>query len=410
MRVSVAFVLLFALSLYAEERTAADVSRAAKAAYDRKDYAAFLTESRTLAAMRPGHPLVLANLGGALALNGRAEEALAQFEQLAAMQVAVDLSDHDFDAVRDTPRFRAVVQRMAETERKRISSAKRTVTIAQKDLLTEAIAWDAKSKTFLVSANRKRKIVRIDLEGRVRDFVSEGIWGANGLGIDAKRRLLWATSSPSARAEGYTEQADGEMALVAIDLDSGKIVRRITPPQDGTKHFLDDLTVGPDGTVYVSDGMAGLVFRLRGDALEPLVAGGVLRSPQGSALGGGTLYVSDYATGVWAVDPASGKASRLETPPDCSTIGIDGLEYHNGSLLAVQNGVTPNRALRLRLDGKRIARCEILEMNHPLMDEPTLGVVVGKDFWFLGASQGNKFDDKKTELLHEAVILGVPVG
>jgi sugar lactone lactonase YvrE len=409
MRVCVTFALLFALSVYAAERTATDVSRDAQAAYDRKDYPAFLVEMRTLAAMRPAHPLVLVNLGGALALNGRVDEALAQFEQLAAMQVVVALADHDFDAVRDTPRFRAVVQRMEETGRKRVSSATRTITIAQKDLLTEAIAWDAKSKTFLVSANRKRKIVRVDLQGRVTDFVTEGIWGANGLGIDAKRQLLWASSSPSARAEGYTDKADAEMALVAIDLDSGKVVRRIAPPQDGAKHFLDDLTVAPDGTVYVSDAMAGMMFRLRGATLEPFVAGGVMRSPQGSALGGGTLYVSDYATGVWAVDPATGKASRLEAPADCSTVGIDGLEYHDGSLLTVQNGVTPNRVVRLRLDGRRIARCEVLEMNHPLMDEPTLGVVVGRDFWFLAASQGNKFDDGKPELLHEALILGVPL-
>jgi sugar lactone lactonase YvrE len=408
MRICVAFTLLLALSVYADERTAAEVSRDAKAAYDRKDYPVYLTEMRILAALHPGNPVVLVNLGGALALSGRAEEALAQFEQLAAMRVAVDLADHDFDAVRETPRFRAVVRRMEETRAKPVHSATRAITIPQKDLLTEAIAWDAKSKTFLVSANRKRKIVRVDLQGRVTDFVSVGIWGANGLGIDAKRRLLWASSSPSARAEGYAEKDDAEMALVAIDLDSGKVVRRIAVPQDDAKHFFDDLTVAPDGTVYLSDSM-GSVFRLRGETLEPLVARGVLRSPQGSALGRGTLYVSDYATGVWAVDPASGKASRLETPADCSAVGIDGLEYHDGSLLAVQNGVEPNRLVRLRLDGKRIARCEIVEMNHPMMDEPTLGVMVGRDFWFLAASQGNKFDDGKTELLHEGVILGVPV-
>src|ERR1051325_12126210 len=82
MRICDAFTLLLALSLYAEERTGQQVSQDAKAAYDRKDYPAYLAEMQTLAAMRPGNPIVLANLGGAFALNGEHDEALAQFERL----------------------------------------------------------------------------------------------------------------------------------------------------------------------------------------------------------------------------------------------------------------------------------------------------------------------------------------
>jgi sugar lactone lactonase YvrE len=400
MRIFVAFTLLFALSLYAEEKSAQQVSQDAKAAYDRKDYPAYLAAMRTLSAMRPGNPIVLANLGGALALSGHADEALAQFERLAAMRVAVDLTDHDFDAIRETPRFRAAAQKIAEARTLRIDKSTRSVTIPQKDLITEAVVWDAKTKTFLVSADHKKKIVRVDLQGRLTDFATQGLWGANGLGIDAKRNLLWASSSPSPRAEGYTEKDDAEMALLAIDLGTGAVVRRIAPPEKG--HYFDDLTVAPDGTVYLSDS-TGMMFRLRGDRLETFVPRGVMRSPQGSALAGGTLYVSDYATGVWAVDTASGKASRLETPADCSTVGIDGLEYSNGELLAIQNGIEPTRVTRLRLDGRRIKSCEILEMNHPLMDEPTIGTVIGKELWFLAASQG------ESKRQREGLLMMVPL-
>ncbi|HKO59223.1 MAG TPA: hypothetical protein VJ276_25375 [Thermoanaerobaculia bacterium] len=402
MRICVAFTLLLALSVYAEERTAQQVYEDAKAAYEAQDYPAYLVLMRTLAEMRPGNPVVLANLGGALALSGRTKEALKQFERLAAMRVAVDLSDHDFDAIRDTPRFRAAAKRIEEARLLRIDLATRRITIPRKDLITEAVVWDASSKTFLVSANHKKKIVRVDLQGNLTDFATEGIWGANGLGIDEKRRLLWASSSPSPRAEGYTKKDDAEMALVAIDLDSGKVVRRIAPPADGGEHFFDDLTVAPDGTVYLSDS-TGMMFRSDGEKLEPFLPRGIMRSPQGSALGRGTLYVADYASGVWAVDPASGKASRLEPPNDCSTVGIDGLEYHDGSLLAVQNGIEPNRVVRLRLDGQRIRSCEILEMNHPLMDEPTIGTVIGNDFWFLAASQG------ESKGQHDALLMMVPL-
>jgi sugar lactone lactonase YvrE len=400
MRICVAFTLLLALSLYAEERTAQQVSQDAKAAYDRKDYPAYLAEMQTLAAMRPGNPIVLANLGGAFALNGEHDEALAQFERLAAMRVAVDLADHDFDAIRETPRFRAAAARIEKARTERVHKATKIVTIPQQGLITEAVVWDAKTKTFLVSANHKKKIVRVDMQGRITDFATEGLWGANGLGIDAKRNLLWASSSPSPRAEGYAEKDDAEMALLAIDLGTGKVVKRIAPPEKG--HYFDDLTVAPDGTVYLSDS-TGMLFRLRGDKLETLVPRGVMRSAQGSALAGDTLYVSDYATGVWAVDITSGEAARLEAPTGCSTVGIDGLELYDGSLLAIQNGIQPNRVTRLRLDGRRIKSCEILEMNDPLMDEPTIGTVIGSNFWFLAASQGESKGQR------EGVLMMVPL-
>ena len=44
----------------------------------------------------------------------------------------------------------------------------------------------------------------------------------------------------------------------------------------------------------------------------------------------------------------------------------------------MQNGVQPNRVSLLELspDGTTIARGRIVEMNHPVFDEPTLGTVV----------------------------------
>src|ERR1051325_7748605 len=94
MRICDAFTLLLALSLYAEERTAQQVSQDAKAAYDRKDYPAYLAEMQTLAAMRPGNPIVLANLGGAFALHAEHDQALAQFERLPGPRGALGLAPH----------------------------------------------------------------------------------------------------------------------------------------------------------------------------------------------------------------------------------------------------------------------------------------------------------------------------
>lgn len=412
MRVIAVFCLLFASVVYAEERTPQQLYQDAKAAYDRHDYAAYLAVMEKLHALRPSHPIVATNYAGALALSGRSAEAVAQLSRVAAMQIAVDLSDRDFDSLRERDDFRDVERRIAAVRTAPVRSDTKEIRIPQKDLLTEAVVYDRKAKAFLVSANRKRKIVKVDLAGRVTDFATDDIWGANGLGIDERRRILWATSTPSPRAEGFDEAKAAKPQLVAIDLTGGAVLARHPVPEDEQKHFLDDLTVGDDGTVYVSDS-SGMMFRLRpdGKALETFVPRGTIRSPQGSAMGRGALYVADYGGGIWRVDPATGAASPVELPPDFAAFGIDGLEYRDGSLIAVQNGVEPNRVVRLWLDlaGRRVTRWKVLEANHPLMDEPTIGVVVGTDFWVLAASQGNKFDSGKTELLHDAVLLRIPV-
>jgi hypothetical protein len=60
----------------------------------------------------------------------------------------------------------------------------------------------------------------------------------------------------------------------------------------------------------------------------------------------------------------------------------------------VQNGIVPNRIVRLDLaaGGLAVNHVQILAMNPAMMDEPTIGKVVGSDYYFVGASQGNKFD------------------
>jgi len=123
---------------------------------------------------------------------------------------------------------------------------------------------------------------------------------------------------------------------------------------------------------------------------------GVIRSPQGSVLSASEriLYVSDYSGPIRAVDVATGDVVALRMPAGFQTRGIDGLTRHGRDLIAVQNGIEPNRILRLTLtpDGLGIAKAAILEMNHPQMDEPTIGRIDGDRYYFISTSQGNKFD------------------
>jgi hypothetical protein len=126
---------------------------------------------------------------------------------------------------------------------------------------------------------------------------------------------------------------------------------------------------------------------------------------------GKTVYVSNYRR-VMAVDVASRKVSAPPAPADFPLNGIDGLAFSGGLLYAVQNGIEPHRVVRLTLspDGSRITAGRILEMNNPLFDEPTLGIVANGAFSYVADSQGGRFlkGGVPESEQREVVVLKVP--
>src|SRR5262249_59530415 len=86
----------------------------------------------------------------------------------------------------------AAFARLAEN-RKPVERSAVAFTLPELGLLTEGIAYDPKTQAFFVSSVRKRKILRRDVKGVVKDFVAsgqDGIFSAVALAVDAKRRGL----------------------------------------------------------------------------------------------------------------------------------------------------------------------------------------------------------------------------
>ena len=100
-------------------------------------------------------------------------------------------------------------------------------------------------------------------------------------------------------------------------------------------------------------------------------------------------------------------------PASVSDYGIDGLYRHGGRLIAIQNGIQPHRvtAFSLSEDGTEIISARILAMNLPEFDEPTLGTVVGDDFYFVANSHWNRFDANNSlpQGLTGPIVLRIPL-
>jgi sugar lactone lactonase YvrE len=365
-------------------------------AHKSNDHPAFLELSLRLARLLPRSNRALYNLACAYARNGARADAVRVLDSLARRGVAFDLAkDADFAAIEDDPAFAAVVARTAALETPLGSSAV-AFTLPDKTLISEGVAHDAKTGAFFVSSVRQRKVVRVAKDGSASDFCASGqhgLFSAVGIAVDPERRALWVSSQASRNMDGFRKQDDRRSLAVELDVDSGRLRRSLTPPAGAV---FSDLAVGPKGEVAFADPYTGRVYLLPAGAeqVHALADGGPLESAQGMAFApdGNSLFVADYVNGIVKIDVVARTAKLLDIPEDVAITGIDGLVWADGSLVGIQNGINPHRVVRLRLDSSmdRIEELSVLERGHPHFDEPTLGVRVGAELFYVANSQYEK--------------------
>jgi hypothetical protein len=105
-----------------------------------------------------------------------------------------------------------------------------------------------------------------------------------------------------------------------------------------------------DGDVIVSDNDGGGVYRIRADvknAHMERVDGGQFISPQtpAAAPDGQHVFVPDYVGGVGVLDVRTEEVRWIEANKRHAMQGIDGLYFAQGTLLATQNGTSPERVV-----------------------------------------------------------------
>lgn len=275
----------------------------------------------------------------------------------------------------------------------RAQSVETAFVLADRAFAAEGIALAPDSSFFLGSVHLGT-VVRVGPDEEAVPFAeAPGRWSVLGLAVDVPRRSLWAATAAWAQARDADTLDHGRTALVRFDLDTGAVVA--TYERRGA---LGDVAVGPDGVVYASDGLGGTVHVLDGDSLRTLVPPGVLRSPQGLAVGRdpGRLFAVDYRHGLVAIDVATGAVTLVPHAPGTEDRGTDGLAYADGALYAVQNGVAPHRVWRWQLapDESRVVAADVLASaeGDGRFSEPTLAAVAGPWLYVVAASGWAHFD------------------
>lgn len=386
--------LLVALLLVSSHSAAADnyeeLRTRVNAAYQAGDTAALAATTAQALPMRPGHPTLLYLNAYAEAAEGRPETALDALLSLYARDVLPpEVAEHTpvFAPMRTLPR----AAHLADEQKRLLAPVGVTDTAPVPQpagQVPEGVAVARDGSVYLSSVRNGGIAVRRP-DGTTHHWPTPA-GSTLGLHLDAAQRTLWVAVAPLPQYAGVTVSQTG---LLALDAMTGK-QRAWYPLVAEGAHAFGDFVLLADGSPIATDSVGGGVWRLdpEGGRWQPLAALAGLRSPQGITTFGDAIVVADYGSGLYRYDAGTEVVTRI-ADGDASPYGIDGLYAHRGALIAVQNGVQPNRVSRFALDagGTRIERATVLLMNHPAFDEPTLGQVDGDRFHVVANSHWNRF-------------------
>jgi len=365
------------------------------AALEAKDAPRALPDLEAAASVFRRDPDVLYALAKAKALTGDADGAIATLSRAVALGYGAGAgTDPAFASLADAdrPAFRALLPKIVANGRP-LGSARVAFTLSEADLIPEGIAWDPGSRRLFVGSLARNKIVAISPDGRASDFVPSGRDGLRrvlGMKVDASRKSLWVCSA-EADSPSPGGKATRASTLFRFDLATGKTLRKIPSPPGGT-HLFNDIALEKDGGLFLTDSEEGAVYRLRAgrETLEVFQAPGRFFYPNGIALSddGRYLYVA-HVLGVAAWELGNGRSFDLPTPEDVTIVGIDGLSFHRGGLVAIQNGMEPNRVAYFPLAPSldRVTGERVLERGNRNFEIPTTGAVAGNSYYVIANSQ-----------------------
>lgn len=342
-------------------------------AQEGRPYSLFLTRNRVLVRI----------------LTGRMDDAIALARQVADQGIVLETPPHEaFDRLKAEPAYAPVAAKM-EANAKSIGEAEIIFESERADLLPEAIML--RKDAILIGSVRTGAIMEIS-NGSLREIarVDGGVFDLDPAG----GAIAVAVVNNQLAYERKGESA-ATAAIVTIDLTNGETLWR--KEIDAGDALLGDIEASAT-RLYASDSITPRIFVQERDlAAHVLSTDDRFVNLQGLALDKKRkrLFVADYLVGLFAVDLDSGTVTAIGNPTGAHLGGIDGLYLHKGDLIGVQNGVSPQRIVRIDLDkaGLIARELRVLQQSLPQWHEPTHGFVDRDRFVYIATSNWPAYDD-----------------
>lgn len=349
---------------------------------------------------RPNHPVVVNYLLDISCQKQNTENALLYLRKTILMKADTSLAGKaGLEFLQGNAAFEDL-KLLARQLTTPLSNSDSAFLLPDKLLHPEGIAYDSRSKRFFVSSIHQRKIVQVDDKGRASDFCAAPVlWAVSGLVVDTKQKVLWATSCAIAEMERFDQNDEGSCKLVRVGLETGQIIESFLIDRSVPHHW-GDLILDKKGNVYISDSAQPVIYILRKGAkkIEEFTRSEEWLNLQGICFSSDEKYmfVSDYIKGLYRLETANPQhISPITVPENFIAKGIDGLYFHNNSLITIQNGVQPFRLARLSLNkDKSLAEAaSYLELGTAHLGEPTLGTIVNGELYFVANSPWGYYED-----------------
>jgi len=310
----------------------------------------------------------------------------------------------------------------AQEKNNTINNSAYAFSISEKDLLPESIAYDSESNSFLIGSTRKGKVVRIDESGKQIEFISpkqDGLLMVIGMKVDAVNRRLWVCSSGGENLIDYTFKDDIEgrpAGVFKFNLDTGKLIKKYVLNTKGEVHFFNDLVLDNNGNVYIThmfNKHSIYTIQKDKDKLEVFIEPDTLKYPNGITISDDNkfLFIA-HSEGISRIEISTKNYISIKNPNNFNLAyreSIDGIYYYKNTLICVQPDIKTVQQLTLNSLLDTVNHSKLLEVNHPMMNNPTTGIIIDNVFYYVANAQFGSFDKNgnlfRLQKLYEPTIL-----
>jgi len=369
----------------------------ANAAFAAKDFPTFRDTLQSLHKLRPNNSDYMYQLVIAYAL---LNEKAPAYEMMLGMQQQ-GLA-YDFTASEHTTNIRGTevfdyVNDLLKIAGNSVGDAETVFVLPDNVVMPETISWDESRQKFLIGTIAEGQILAVGKDGQVNELLKasneNGMWAIFDILVDEPRNRLWVTSASIPGYLGHDPVDKGRSALFEFDLKTLGFIQRYPVPVDGKPHTLGSMVLDPDGGIYIADRILPLIYSKPAgeDKLKAILVLKEMVSQRGIAMqpDGRIMYVADREMGIMVVDLQAKQARLLDVPDTFNPGGIDGLYLKDNRLFVIQNGIKPQRVMRLQLDssGTKVAAVAPLAVALPEFDLPSFGAIEGEDLYYFASSQ-----------------------
>jgi hypothetical protein len=339
----------------------------------------------------PDRAAVLYLLAALHAQLGEIHEAMSNLKECVSLKEGFDPSGGpEFAGLKGSRDYDQLVEQVRK-DFPAVNQARLVYVATEKDLVPEGLAYDSARNVFYLSSLNLRKIVKIPgntvikapAKGAIPQKSSDFVPGDRykllpvlGIRIDPTDGSVWSNSCLD----------EGKAELLHFDAQ-GMLLGRYASQEPG-KHCFNDLVVLPTGEIFLTDTLANklLEFQPKTQAFSEVKVSRDLLEPNGIVLSGDSqfLYFADQL-GVQRVDLKTRESVEVDAGAHSTLAGVDGLYWHKGSLIAIQNGIGTPRvaAFQLSNDGAHVSKTTILEYRSNLCVLPTTGALREDDFYYI---------------------------